>query len=132
MLLIYIMAALVWWFISLNRQNTGMRDFAISNLRSRVDSSAIPAQYQAASEKIEKKYRTNKAKYIGEGSIFFLLLLFGASFVYRSVRRQFRLQLQQQNFMMAVTHELKTPISVARLNLKLCRNTISIRKNRKN
>jgi K+-sensing histidine kinase KdpD len=28
------------------------------------------------------------------------------------------MQLQQQNFMMAVTHELKTPISVARLNLE--------------
>jgi signal transduction histidine kinase len=27
-------------------------------------------------------------------------------------------QLQQENFMMAVTHELKTPISVARLNLE--------------
>ena len=118
MLLLYIMSALVWWFISLNRQNTSMRNFAISNLRSRIDSTAIPAQYRAESEKIEKKYRTNKAKYIGEGSIFFLLLLFGAAFVYRSVRRQFRLQLQQQNFMMAVTHELKTPISVARLNLE--------------
>jgi signal transduction histidine kinase len=42
----------------------------------------------------------------------------GAAFVYRSVRKQFRLQQQQQNFMMAVTHELKTPISVARLNLE--------------
>ena len=28
------------------------------------------------------------------------------------------MQQQQQNFMMAVTHELKTPISVARLNLE--------------
>ena len=42
----------------------------------------------------------------------------GAVFVYRSVRKQFRVQQQQQNFMMAVTHELKTPISVAKLNLE--------------
>jgi two-component system, OmpR family, sensor histidine kinase CiaH len=34
------------------------------------------------------------------------------------VRRQFRVQQQQQNFMMAVTHELKTPISVVKLNLE--------------
>src|SRR4030095_3506833 len=85
MLLIYIMAALVWWFISLNRQNTTMRNFAIINLRSRIDSSATPVQYRLESEKIEKKYRTNKTKYIGEGSIFFLLLVLGAAFVYRSV-----------------------------------------------
>jgi signal transduction histidine kinase len=42
----------------------------------------------------------------------------GAILVYRSIRKQFKLQQQQQNFMMAVTHELKTPIAVARLNLE--------------
>jgi signal transduction histidine kinase len=46
------------------------------------------------------------------------VILVGAAFVYRSVRRHFYLQQQQQNFMMAVTHELKTPISVAKLNLE--------------
>jgi K+-sensing histidine kinase KdpD len=50
--------------------------------------------------------------------MFFLLLLVGAFFLYRFVRRQFYMQQQQQNFMMAVTHELKTPISVAKLNLE--------------
>ena len=38
--------------------------------------------------------------------------------MYRLVLRQFRVQQQQQNFMMAITHELKTPISVSRLNLE--------------
>ena len=69
-------------------------------------------------KKINRDYSRNKAKYISEGRYFLLLLSVGASFVYRSVRRQFNLQQQQQNFMMAVTHELKTPISVARLNLE--------------
>jgi K+-sensing histidine kinase KdpD len=32
--------------------------------------------------------------------------------------RQIRIQQQQQNFMMAITHELKTPISIARLNIE--------------
>src|SRR6185436_8266010 len=46
------------------------------------------------------------------------LILLGAIFVYREVRRQIKLQLQQQNFMMAITHELKTPIAVTKLNLE--------------
>ena len=62
--------------------------------------------------------KRNTAKYISEGITFLLLILVGAVFVYRSVKRQFKLQQQQQNFMMAVTHELKTPISVASLNLE--------------
>jgi two-component system, OmpR family, sensor histidine kinase CiaH len=118
MLLLYIVAALVWWFISLNRQNTVMRDFEIRNLRSKIDSAAAPVLYRQQLQKISDDYQQNKSKYLGEGSIFFLLILVGAAFVYRSVRRQFNLQQQQQNFMMAVTHELKTPISVAKLNLE--------------
>ena len=57
-------------------------------------------------------------KHLSEGLFFLALIIVGAVFVFRSVRRQFKLQQQQQNFMMAVTHELKTPISVARLNLE--------------
>ena len=68
--------------------------------------------------KLEEEHKRNLVKYIGEGSTFLLLILIGAGYVYRSVRRQFQLQQQQQSFMMAVTHELKTPISVARLNLE--------------
>jgi K+-sensing histidine kinase KdpD len=47
-----------------------------------------------------------------------LVTLVGALFVYRSVRKQFLLNKQQQNFMMAVTHELKTPIAFVNLNLE--------------
>src|SRR6185312_319317 len=65
-----------------------------------------------------KDKETQTAAYIGEGSTFLGLILLGAIFVYREVRRQIRLQLQQQNFMMAVTHELKTPIAVTKLNLE--------------
>ena len=118
MLLLYIVVALVWWFISLNHQNTRMRVFEISNLHSTVDRAATPALDQKLKKEIQKEHRQNKSKYLGEGGIFMLLILVGAAFVYRSVRRQFKLQQQQQNFMMAVTHELKTPISVARLNLE--------------
>ena len=118
MLLLYIVAALVWWFISLSRQNSVMRDFEISSFRSKIDSAASPGLYREEFKKIITGYKRNESKYIGEGSIFFLLILVGAAFVYRSVRRQLHIQQQQQNFMMAVTHELKTPISVTKLNLE--------------
>lgn len=117
-LLLYIIAALIWWFISLNEQNTMMRDLSVSDLRYRVDSASTPGFFSQELKKINDFHRNNRSKYIGEGGIFFLLILVGAAFVYRSVRRQFKLQQQQQNFMMAVTHELKTPISVAKLNLE--------------
>jgi signal transduction histidine kinase len=62
--------------------------------------------------------RRKIAQYLGEGSIFLLLILVGAVFVFRAFRNQIRFAQQQQNFMMAVTHELKTPIAATRLNLE--------------
>lgn len=118
LLLFYIVAALVWWFISLERQNRQMADFKIAQLDAAIDKQHSPGLYHEFLEKIEQERNRNLVKYISEGSTFFLLILIGAGFVYRSVRKQFFLQHQQQNFMMAVTHELKTPISVARLNLE--------------
>jgi two-component system sensor histidine kinase CiaH len=118
LLLLYIVAALVWWFISLNKQNDMMRNFETTKLDFSINHSATPSLYQAELNKIINDHKRNRAKYLGEGSIFLLLILVGAGFLYRSVKKQFYMQQQQQNFMMAVTHELKTPISVAKLNLE--------------
>ncbi len=117
-LLIYIVAALVWWFISLAKQNDTMRDLKLTQVETTIDRISMPVLYDSQIKKINKEYRKNKAKYLGEGSIFLLVICVGAVLVYRYVRRQFYVQQQQQNFMMAVTHELKTPISVIKLNLE--------------
>ncbi|MFX9696122.1 histidine kinase dimerization/phospho-acceptor domain-containing protein, partial [Acinetobacter baumannii] len=55
---------------------------------------------------------------VGEGVTFLALIIIGAVFVFRATRRQLKLSQQQQNFMMAVTHELKTPIAITQLNLE--------------
>ncbi len=111
-LLAYMIAALVWWFIALTRQNSQMTGFKQQQLLK--DDAAYVLKYDAA----EKERRRKEAQYIGEGSIFLLLILGGAIYVFRTVQRQLKQSQQQQNFMMAVTHELKTPIAVAKLNLE--------------
>ena len=115
-LLFYIIAALMWWALSLFKQNHEIYDLKKLHLTS--IRYADPASYTTQLHQIEDEWSRNKAKYYGEGATFLLLILVGAVFIYRSVRRQFKLQQQQQNFVMAITHELKTPISVSRLNLE--------------
>jgi two-component system, OmpR family, sensor histidine kinase CiaH len=115
-LLTYIIVALVWWFFSLYSQNDMMYNLRKQNLQTAVGTDS--KTYQDGLDKINDEKKRNIAKYIGEGGTFLLLILIGAVYVYRSVRRQFRTQQQQQNFVMAITHELKTPISVSRLNLE--------------
>ena len=71
-----------------------------------------------AINKIEADYKRKVNQYVGEGSTFFLVILVLAILVYRAVKRQLKISHEQQYFMMAVTHELKTPIAVAQLNLE--------------
>ncbi len=111
-LLAYIIVALVWWYIALSKQNEQMAAFKIHILQTKGQSSSTA--YQVI---LKEKNRKTK-QYIGEGAIFFLLIVAGAGFVYAAIRKQFAISQQQQNFMMAVTHELKTPIAVTKLNLE--------------
>ena len=74
--------------------------------------------YQVRFNEIKSLEKRKTAQYLGEGVTFFLLIIAGAIFVFRAVRRELRISREQQNFMMAITHELKTPISVAKLNLE--------------
>ncbi|GAA4742326.1 sensor histidine kinase [Flavisolibacter ginsenosidimutans] len=111
-LLLYIIAAFAWWAFSLLQQNREIHTLLKKNLPT------ASTDYAIKTKAIEEAEKRGIYKYVGEGSAFLLLICVGAVFIYRSVRQQFRLQQQQQNFVMAVTHELKTPIAVARLNLQ--------------
>ena len=111
-LLAYILAALIWWFIALTRQSKLMTKYETEQLQ------PTDKNYQAKYDKIKSLEKRKTAQYLGEGVTFFLLIVAGAVFVFRAVRRELRISQQQQNFMIAITHELKTPISVARLNLE--------------
>lgn len=65
---------------------------------------------------------------LGEGSVFIVLLAFGLYQIRKSIVREVALVQQQQNFMMAVTHELKSPLAAIKLQLQtmLKRENLSI------
>ena len=111
-LLVYIVAALVYWFIALNTQNRQMIQYEKQQLKK---DSPIYIDEIKKLNAIEKR---KTIQYIGEGSTFLLLILASAVFIFRAVRKQLKSSQQQQNFMMAITHELKTPIAVTKLNLE--------------
>lgn len=111
-LLAYILAALIWWLIALNRQNNQMAKYELDQL----DTTSISYQFEL--EKIKSLQNRKTNQYAGEGITFFLLIIAGAVFVFRAVRKQLKISQEQQNFMIAITHELKTPIAVAKLNLE--------------
>jgi signal transduction histidine kinase len=112
LLLIYVLAALIWWYIALNLQNDQMAANRLELL------TPDDPSFLAKIAKIKTDHRRLATAYKSEGLTFLLVILAGAIFLRNAIIRQFRIQRQQQNFMMAITHELKTPISIARLNIE--------------
>ncbi|MEO6405295.1 MAG: ATP-binding protein [Ferruginibacter sp.] len=111
-LLAYIIAALIFWFLALNIQNDKMLLYKQEQLKTEDTS------YATSLAGIKQENKRKKMQYAGEGATFLLLIIAGAIFVYRSVKNQLAISKQQQNFMIAITHELKTPVAISKLNLE--------------
>jgi len=62
---------------------------------------------------------------LGEGAVFFSILIAGLVITRNSIRKEISLIRQQRNFLLSITHELKTPISA----IRLCLETLSKHQN---
>ena len=131
-LLAYILAALIFWFIDLNNQNKELTQLRLHAVN------IHDAHFVEKVNRIEDARKRKTAQYVGEGVTFLLMIIAGAVYIFRVIKKQLQQSEQQLNLMMAITHELKTPIAVTKLNLetmqlrrlefaqqqKLIRNTI--------
>jgi two-component system, OmpR family, sensor histidine kinase CiaH len=117
----YTILALGFWYNSLQKQNTIMynKEMQIFNL---TKDTLANASDRLAS--IEDKKRRKHTQYVGEGVTFLAMIIVGAVLVLRSFRKRLQLTQQQNNFMMSITHELKTPIA----GIKLVLETLGRRK----
>lgn len=55
---------------------------------------------------------------VGEGSVFLLILAFGLYKISSSIKKELTFSQRQSNFLLSVTHELKTPIASTKLYLQ--------------
>ncbi|HEY0977160.1 MAG TPA: HAMP domain-containing sensor histidine kinase [Flavobacteriales bacterium] len=58
---------------------------------------------------------------VGEGAVFLLLLLLALWLTYRTLRHELALARQQRDFLLATSHELRTPIAGLKLHLQTLR-----------
>lgn len=67
---------------------------------------------------IDQKETNRTLMFIGEGMVFVSLLIWGFMTIFRSYKEKDELNLMQGNFVMSVTHELKTPLASTKLMLQ--------------
>jgi len=117
LLLAYIIAAFVFWGHSLNKQSKIIYQHEIKELERR--SYLIPEKsYQDELNQIQQRYNMRKTQYLGEGAVILIVILISAGAVFSSIRGNNKLAKQQHNFILSITHELKSPISAVKLNLE--------------
>lgn len=111
----YIVLQFLWWEVLLVRQSNEniYKEQKIAAL-STTDPGIITRDIAL----LEQKKMKRVYMIVGEGSVFLLILLFGINLVRRSIKRETELANQQKNFILSVSHELKTPIAASKLQLQ--------------
>lgn len=110
-LIFYLLAAYVffqlsWWVYHLSDLHRQLRDAQIALVSSQPE---IDSLHQIYTSKI--------TMILGEGLVFISLLLVGIWYIRRNLIRDEKLAQQERNFMLAITHELKTPLASITLML---------------
>ncbi|NOT31330.1 MAG: HAMP domain-containing histidine kinase [Planctomycetes bacterium] len=70
-------------------------------------------------ERFEERVARQSQRFLSTGAMLLLTLGIGMTLLYRSVRRELDQAHRMQNFVAAVTHELRTPISTIRLHAEM-------------
>jgi K+-sensing histidine kinase KdpD len=100
LLAVYLVFQLVWWGWQLYK----LQHAYLEHLKS--EGNTLP----------ENALRNKIFMIIGEGGVFLILLFWGIWWIKKNVWQDLKRAQKEKNFLLAVTHELKTPIAAIRLN----------------
>lgn len=118
----YMLLALIWWAVLLTQNNKalfkaeseamqlkyntlyGVENFTLDN---------VPEYHQ-----LVKKHQRKKYMILGEGLVFGIMLISGIWFIQKSLERELDIARKQKNFLLSITHELKSPIASINLILQ--------------
>lgn len=102
----YMALAFSWWAYHLWQQNDLLLATQYQTLQIEKTDPCDPRF-----DTYRSKWRSRRRMIIAEGSFFVLCLAIGLYRIHRSVCREVSLTTQRRNFMLSITHELKSPIA---------------------
>lgn len=119
----YILLAFGWWSLLLSRKNNEVRHANIELLKLDMQSkntfkNTLDLEQSVGYQRIMVEYKRQNRIIWSEGSVLLLGLLWGFWMIQRSLQKEVGLNNQRRNFLLSVTHELKSPIASIRLILQ--------------
>lgn len=113
--LTYVILQFLWWEILLVRQSGQIIDEKQKVLALSVSDNK---QLKVELKDLQNKRTIKTFMFVGEGTVFLMLLLFGVYKIKQAYEKEEELRRQQNNFFLSITHELKTPIAATKLQLQ--------------
>ena len=115
LLVIYVFIQFCWWTFLIIRLNTEL----LEQKTMRMDASGKTIEWVLQEKaNLNEKLSAKIWMVIGEGSVFLALLFLGFLKTRKTFKKEAELNKRQTNFLLSVTHELKSPIASVKLQLE--------------
>ena len=119
----YMVLAFSWWAFHLWGQNERLFEAEKQLLETRFshDNRGLnlsQMQETAEYQHIRREWQKRRRMVVSEGLFFVFCLAYGLYIINRSANREVKLARQRRNFLLSITHELKSPIAALRLVLE--------------
>lgn len=123
LIIAYLIAAFGWWSILLLRKNEAAHDAEVERIALRMavqQEIDQPADFRTteAYAEIKEAFERGQRMIIGEAILLILTILGGLYLLFRNLTREISAAEQQRNFLLSITHELKSPLAGIRLILE--------------
>lgn len=123
LVIVYMILAFGWWSYHLWCQNDRLFEIEKALLEARFTRknqgvNITQLQETAEYKKIKNKWQSSRRMVVAEGLFFTFCLAFGLWVINRSANRAIALARQRRNFLLSITHELKSPVASLKLVLE--------------
>lgn len=120
MVIIYMLLALSWWSVLLFKKSheTLVAKTELLKITSHFSNNQNDLFLSKQYIELQKEYERQKKMILGEGFVFGISLIIGIWLINRSYKKEIDATTQQRNFLLSITHELKSPIASIQLVLE--------------